>query len=140
MPKHLFFRPLPCVTGTPPWLLRPEVSTSSEHYPDTRLFFECLGIQFFNFSHVTYGTPCHIKGHPHSPQEAEDFPRGGNHSKHMPPLTYLASLQPMCYNSRLVFIHINAGKAFTCGENFDKKYRAVAKLISNHENIKQQQH
>ena len=35
-----FLRPLPCVTGTPPWLLRPmRVSTSSELYPDTWLFF-----------------------------------------------------------------------------------------------------
>ena len=34
------FRPLPYVTSTPPWLLRPiRVSTSSELYPDTCLFF-----------------------------------------------------------------------------------------------------
>ena len=34
-----FFGPLPHVTGTPPWLLRPKrVSTSSELYPDTWLF------------------------------------------------------------------------------------------------------
>ena len=47
--QPFFLRPLPCVTGTPPWLLRPEASTSSELYPDTMLFFcECLGIQFFN--------------------------------------------------------------------------------------------
>ena len=52
-------------------------------------FFECVGIRFFNSSHVSYGTPCSARGHSHSPKEAEDFPRGGNHSKHMPPLTYL---------------------------------------------------
>ena len=47
IPRH-FLRPLPCVTGTPPQLLRPiRVSTGSELYPDTG-FFECLGIQFFN--------------------------------------------------------------------------------------------
>ena len=56
------------------------------------------------------------------PREVEDFPRGGNHSKHMPPLTYLAWLQPPYYNSRFVFIHINITKVFTCGENFYKKY------------------
>ena len=28
--------------------------------------------------------------HPILPREAEDFPRGGNHSKHVPLLTYLA--------------------------------------------------
>ena len=34
------FRPLPRVTGTPPWFLRPmRVSTNSELYPDTWLFF-----------------------------------------------------------------------------------------------------
>ena len=44
------FRPLPHVNGTPPWLLRPmRVSTSSELYPNTWVFFfECIGIQFFN--------------------------------------------------------------------------------------------
>ena len=47
IPRH-FLRPLPCVTGTPPQLLRPvRVSTGSELYPDTG-FFECLRIQFFN--------------------------------------------------------------------------------------------
>ena len=55
------------------------------------------------------------------PREVDDFLRGGNHSKHMPPLTYLAWLQPIYYNSRFVFIHINITKLFTCGENFDKK-------------------
>ena len=36
----LFFWPLPHVTGTPPSLLRPvRVSTSSELYPNTWLFF-----------------------------------------------------------------------------------------------------
>ena len=50
----------------------------------------------------------------------------------MPPPIYLAWLQPIYYNSRIVFIHINTEKAFTYGENFDKKYRAAATLISNH--------
>ena len=35
-------------------------------------------------------------------------------------------------------MHVNIAKAFTCGVNFDKKYTSAAKLISNHENIKQQ--
>ena len=64
------------------------VSTGSELYPDTG-FFECLGIRFFNSSHVTYRTPCCTRGHSHSPREAEDFSRGDNHSKHMPTPTYL---------------------------------------------------
>ena len=80
-----FFWPWPHVTGTPPWLLRPvKVSTSSELYPNTWLFFvfECLGIQFFNSptfyksvrlpmvtypslssTCVTYGTLCRTIGH-----------------------------------------------------------------------------
>ena len=33
------------------------------------------------------------------PREAEDFPRGGNHSKHVPLPTYLGWLQPISYNS-----------------------------------------
>ena len=68
----------------------------------------------------------------------------------MPPPTYLAWLQPVysnfvltciytlyLYRSKLIIFLINY---FTCGKNFDKKYRAAAKLISNHENIKQQPH
>ena len=44
---------------------------------------------------VTYRTPCHSIGHQvlptqPLPREAEDFPRGGNHSEHVPLLTYLA--------------------------------------------------
>ena len=47
-----------------------EVSTSSEIYPNMRLFFlsfECLDIQFFNsHSHVTYRMPCYARGHSYS--------------------------------------------------------------------------
>ena len=94
-----FLRSLPCVTGTPPWLLRPmKASTSSELYPNTGLFFECLCIQFLNSSHVTYGTLCRTGDHSHSPKEAQDFPGRGNHSKHMPLPTYLAWLQPIYCN------------------------------------------
>ena len=96
-------------------------------------FFECLGIQFFN------SLTCELRdAMPRQrsltllPEEAEDFPRSSSHSNHMSPLTYLVWLQTICYNSRLVFIEINTAKAFTCCENFDKKYRAAAKLISNH--------
>ena len=54
-------------------------------------------------AYVAYRTPCHASGHQalHTqplPREAEDFPRGGNHSRHMPLLTCLAWLQPICYN------------------------------------------
>ena len=110
--------------------------------------FEWIGIQFFNshtcdlrdalprqrsltHTHVTYAMPCHARGHL-IPREAEDFPRGDNQSKHMPLPTYLDWLQPIHYNSRFAFIHVSIGKAFICGENFNKKYRAAATLINNH--------
>ena len=123
--KAFFLRPLPCVTGTPPWLLRPEASTSSDLYPDTRLFFvNAQASSFLIHSHVTYGTPCHARGHSRSffhptfftvsatdlrerflhsgvfylalliPREAEDFSRGDRHFKHVPPPTYLICLSP----------------------------------------------
>ena len=80
----------------------------------------CLGIQFFDSppfptqsvrlplvnypslcsTCVTYRIPCHAIGHQvlptqPLPREVEEFPRGGNHPKHVPLLTYLAWLQPM---------------------------------------------
>ena len=43
---------------------------------------------------VTYGAPCHARGHQvlFIPREAEDFRRGDNHSKHVPLPTHLAWL------------------------------------------------
>ena len=40
------------------------------------------------------------------PREAEDFPRGGNHSGHMPPPTYLAYCNQFPVAFRFVFIHV----------------------------------
>ena len=70
-------------------------------------------------THVTYGMPCHARGHfthTHSPRcdfpggltgrnaapevtdriptEAEDLPRGDKHFKHVHPPTYLICLSP----------------------------------------------
>ena len=83
---------LPPVTGTPPWLLRLKVSTSSELYPDTLgslffCFFVSLNEQAFSFlicTHVTYGMPCHTRGHHSLTQGSRGFPWGDNHSKHVP--------------------------------------------------------
>ena len=122
--------------------------------------FECLGIQLYSSPtcDLRDTMPCQGSLLTLLPMEVEDFPRCGNHSKHMPPLTYLAWLQPIYYNSRFVFIRINITKVFTCGENFNKKicfqvqflkiffsgsvfkliseqpwkYKAAATLISNH--------
>ena len=42
-------------------------------------------------SHVTYGTPCHARGHlTLIPREAQDFSRGDNHSKDVALPTYFA--------------------------------------------------
>ena len=92
-------RPLRLVTGAPPWLLRPMmVSTSSELYPDTQLFF----FFFFNAKAssflilcrtcVTCGAPWYAGGLRvlFIPREAEDFPGGDNHSNHVPLPTNLA--------------------------------------------------
>ena len=75
---------------------------------------------------VTYRILCRAIGHQMLPtqplpREAEDFLRGGNHSKHMSLFTYLAWLQPICYNSKLIFIRVNAAK-----------HKAPATLISSH--------
>ena len=94
------FRPLSHVTGTPPWLLRPmRVSTSSELYPNTWLFFvfEYIGIQFFN------SLTCDLRNAmPRQrsltltliPREAENFPKSDKYFKHVPLPTYLICLSP----------------------------------------------
>ena len=118
-----FFWPFPHVTGTPPWLLRPvRVFTSSELHPDTWLFFECLGIQFFNSltCDLQDAMPCQRLPTPIL-REAEDFPRGDNHSKHVPLSTYLASLQPIYYNSQIRIYTCQNCKSFACGEDINKK-------------------
>ena len=61
---------------------------------------------------VNYGMPCRTSGHQALPiqplpRELGDFPRGGNHSKYVPLHTYLARLQPICYDLGFVFIQPN---------------------------------
>ena len=54
-------------------------------------FFECLGIQFFNLLTCDLrDTMPHQRSPTLIPREVEDFPRGDNHSKHVPLPTYLA--------------------------------------------------
>ena len=47
-------------------------------------------------------------------------------------LTYLAWLQPIYYDPKLVFKHVKTEKKITCGEDFNKKHKAAAALISSH--------
>ena len=94
-------------------------------------------------AYVTYRMPYHASGHQKLPiqplpRKAEDFPRGGNHSRHMPLLTCLGWLQSVYHNPNIY--PCQYCKSFACGEDFDKKHRATATLISSHESIKQQLH
>ena len=94
-------------------------------------------------TYVAYRMPCHAIGHQvlpiqARPREAEDFPRGGNYSRHMRQLTYLAWLQPICYNLKFVFKHVKTEKVLLAVKVLIKKHRAAATLISSHESIGQQ--
>ena len=84
---------------------------------------------------VTYRTPCHSIGHQvlpiqTLPREAEDFPRGGNHSKHVSLLTYLARLQPSINHPRLILSMSKPRDVFFCGEKVSEK---AAILINSRE-------
>ena len=99
---YAFFWPWPHGTGTQLGLFRPvRVSTSSELYPDTWLFyfcffFECLGIQVFNSLTCDLRDimPCQ-RSSTFIPREAKNFPRGDRHFKHVSPLTFLMYLSPI---------------------------------------------
>ena len=83
------------------------------------IFFEWLGIQFFNsHSHVTYRDAMPRQG-PLTllPSQAKDVPRVCHHSGHMPLLTYLAWLQPIYYDPRLVFKHVKIKKRLLVVKN-----------------------
>ena len=58
-------------------------------------FFECSGIQFFTLPtcDLQDTMPCQ-RSLPLLPREAEGFPRGDRHFKHVPLLTYLIYLSP----------------------------------------------
>ena len=67
------------------------------------------------------------------PREAEDFSMAGNDFGDMPLLTYLAWLQPICYNPKLVFIYVNTAKVLLVVKTLIKQHKKTATLISNHE-------
>ena len=106
-------------TSTSPWILRPvKVSISSELYPKyfrLSTFLDCSDIQFFHsppfpntVSQATFGylpltaqhlcdlqntmrpaSSCQVLPTQPLPREAEDYPRSGKDSKHVPLLTYI---------------------------------------------------
>ena len=86
-------------------------------------FFECLGIRFFSSLTCDLRDTMPRQGSlTLLPREAEDFPGGSSRSGHMPPLTYLARLQPIYYNSWFIFIHINITKVLLVVKTLIKKF------------------
>ena len=74
-----------------PWRSPPGLSST----PTQGYFFECSGIQFFNsLTCDLRDTTPRQRSLPFLPREAEDFPRGDRHFKHVPLLTYLIYLSP----------------------------------------------
>ena len=87
---------------------------------------------------VTYRVLYHVSGHlmlltQTFPREAEDFLRGSNHCKHVPLLIYLAWLQPIINNLRLIFTHVKTKDVLLVVKILIKKYEVVAILITSHE-------
>ena len=139
LPRHFCFRLMPHVTSTPPWLLRPVRSPAALSSTLTLSFFWMHRHPVFQFAHMwvtgRYTTPevthinsltCDLRDAiPRQrsptliPREAEDFPRGFNHSKHVTLPTYLAWLKPIYHNSRYAFIHVKTN--FACDEDINKK-------------------
>ena len=96
---------------------------------------------FFTLCSFTNILTCVYQGFPGSRQFFLEVCRASYwSSKHRPgPSVCLIHSNPQSFiHLKFVLIHVNIARVFTCGENFDKKYRSAAKLISNHENIKQQ--
>ena len=83
---------------------------------------------------MSYRTTCHPTGHQvlptqPVPREAEDFRRGGMHSKHMSLLTCLAWQQLVTNNLRLIFKYAKTKNILLVVKNLIKKYKVVAPLI-----------
>ena len=79
------------------------------------------------------------------PREEEDFPRGGNPSKHVSLLTCLTSLQPLHSDPKVLFMHVQTEKVLPVVKDFNKKHRVkqnktAAGLISSHESENQDIH
>ena len=88
-----------------------------------------------------FGTTCFYQGFPGSRHLFLESCRASYwSSKHRsgPSIGLIHSNPQSFIHLKFAFMHVNIANVFTCGENVDKKYRSVVKLISNHENIKQQ--
>ena len=66
--------------------------------------------------------------------QADDFPRGDKHSRYVSLLTYLAWLQPINNNSRLIFNHGKIKKVLLVVKTLIKQHKVVTTLIRSHFN------
>ena len=116
------------------FVLATSATTLSGHFLPTGIFYLTL------FPNI-FGTTCFYQGLPGSRQFFLEVCKVSYwFSKHRPsPSVCLihSNPQPFIY-LKFVFMHVNVAKVFTCGENFDKKYRSATTLCSSDENIKQQ--
>ena len=94
-----------------------------------------VGIFYLELLPDIFGTTCFYQGFPGSRQLFLEICRASYwSSKHRPgPSVCLIHSNPESFiHLKFVFTQVNIAKVFTCRENFDKKYRSAAKLISNH--------
>ena len=118
------------------YLLTASATVLSGHFLPTGVFYLTLLPSIL-------GTTCFYQGLPGSRQLFFEICRASYWSlKHRPCQSIcLIHRNPQSFiHLKFVFIHVNIAKVFTCGENFDKKYRSATRLFSSHKNINQQPH
>ena len=116
------------------YLLTASAKVLSGHFLPTGVFYLTLLPDIF-------GTTCFYQGLPWSRQFFLEVCRASYwSSKHRSgPSVCLIHSNPQSFiHLKFVFIHVNIAKVFTCGENFNRKYRSATTLLSSHENIRQQ--
>ena len=101
-------------------------------------FFECSGIQFFTLPtcDLQDTMPCQ-RSLPLLPREAEGFPRGDRHFKHVPLLTYLIYLSPKELFVLGLFKHYSYQKMHyqnrctskLLPQKIHSKHRCISKLL-----------
>ena len=137
----LYFQPSPSQSDSRHFLFQPfrylfiaSATVLSGHFLPTGVFYLTLLSEIF-------GTTCFYQGFPGSRHLFLESCRASYwSSKHRsgPSIGLIHSNPQSFIHLKFAFMHVNIANVFTCGENVDKKYRSVVKLISNHENIKQQ--
>ena len=119
--RHFHFQPFR-------YLLTASTTVLSGHFLPSGIFYLMLLCNIFDVT-------CVYQGFPGSQQLFLEIWRTSYwSSKHRPgPSVCLIHSNPESFiHLKFVFTQVNIAKVFTCRENFDKKYRSAAKLISNH--------